>query len=496
MRCALCGELLKYSTGMQCADCTYLCHEKCYPLVVTKCISKSNAESDPDEAKINHRIPHRFETYGNIGANWCCHCGYMLPLGRKSKRCRECKLTCHSSCTHLVPDFCGMSMKDANRILAEIKKVDGTRSAPGRMAGRNLRTGKLPAPAPRPSPSSMPSFMPSDAELRKTGPPGKHLSYEERPSSDDRVTSSHSTMSQTSSVSTAPTSVTSSGPGLSLEAARHTLGNAPQMLSPAQQYDQQRRPAAPRTSSSAAAAAAANALASRPSDRYPPQPSPGREYAPQQSSYSGRATQPQGSSQAQPPSQYDPSTYREVDKNFTTSASSQTGPAQALQPQISPQINQRQAPSAQQDTRAPPAQSQVMVPPTSITQFVEQRNQPGTPQMRGTGKRIGLDHFNFLAVLGKGNFGKVMLAETKHSKQLYAIKVLKKEFIIENDEVESTRSERDVFIIANKARHPFLLSLHACFQTETRVYFVMEYISGGDLMLHIQRGQFGAKRAQ
>lgn len=110
--------------------------------------------------------------------------------------------------------------------------------------------------------------------------------------------------------------------------------------------------------------------------------------------------------------------------------------------------------------------------------------------------RIGLDHFNFLAVLGKGNFGKVMLAETKSSRKLYAIKVLKKEFIIENDEVESTKSEKRVFLIANKERHPFLLNLHACFQTETRVYFVMEYISGGDLMLHIQRGQFGLKRAQ
>jgi len=114
----------------------------------------------------------------------------------------------------------------------------------------------------------------------------------------------------------------------------------------------------------------------------------------------------------------------------------------------------------------------------------------------GSGMRIGLDNFNFLAVLGKGNFGKVMLAETKRSRKLYAIKVLKKEFIIENDEVESIRSEKRVFLVANRERHPFLTNLHACFQTETRVYFVMEYISGGDLMLHIQRGQFGTKRAQ
>jgi hypothetical protein len=88
MRCALCGDFLKYSAGMQCADCKYTCHTKCYPKVVTKCISKANYETDPDEEKINHRIPHRFEVYSNIAANWCCHCGYLLNLGRKTaKKC-------------------------------------------------------------------------------------------------------------------------------------------------------------------------------------------------------------------------------------------------------------------------------------------------------------------------------------------------------------------------------------------------------------------------
>ena len=88
MRCALCGDFLKYSSGMQCEDCKYTCHKECFSKVVTKCISKSNAETDPDEEKLNHRIPHRFEAYSNMSANWCCHCGYILPFGRKN--CRKC----------------------------------------------------------------------------------------------------------------------------------------------------------------------------------------------------------------------------------------------------------------------------------------------------------------------------------------------------------------------------------------------------------------------
>ncbi|KAJ5587345.1 uncharacterized protein N7459_003110 [Penicillium hispanicum] len=149
MRCALCGEFLKYAAGMQCADCKYTCHRKCYPKVVTKCISKANYETDPDEEKINHRIPHRFEAFSNLSANWCCHCGYLLPFGRKNaKRCTECYLTCHAHCTHLVPDFCGMSMEAANQILETLIRTKNLNKPTSVSSGlkQTLRPGGPPQP--------------------------------------------------------------------------------------------------------------------------------------------------------------------------------------------------------------------------------------------------------------------------------------------------------------------------------------------------------------
>ena len=143
MLCAFCNDFILNALGYQCEDCRYTCHKKCYEKVVTKCISKSNTGvrililwllsalsyvQEGDEEKINHRIPHRFEPLTNIGANWCCHCGYMLPLGRKNARkCSECDITCHANCAHLVPDFCGMSMETANELLRNWRDINRAR---------------------------------------------------------------------------------------------------------------------------------------------------------------------------------------------------------------------------------------------------------------------------------------------------------------------------------------------------------------------------------
>ncbi|XP_030061246.1 serine/threonine-protein kinase N2 isoform X2 [Microcaecilia unicolor] len=109
--------------------------------------------------------------------------------------------------------------------------------------------------------------------------------------------------------------------------------------------------------------------------------------------------------------------------------------------------------------------------------------------------QFNLQDFRCCAVLGRGHFGKVLLAEYKNTNEMFAIKALKKGDIIARDEVDSLMCEKRIFETVNSVRHPFLVNLFACFQTKDHVCFVMEYAAGGDLMMHIHTDVFSEPRA-
>lgn len=111
---------------------------------------------------------------------------------------------------------------------------------------------------------------------------------------------------------------------------------------------------------------------------------------------------------------------------------------------------------------------------------------PAQPHDFGEEKRAGatVDDFDLLKVIGKGSFGKVMLVRKKDTGKVYAMKVLNKRTIIERNEVEHTKSEKSILM---KLSHPFLVGLHYSFQTPEQLYFIMDYINGGELFFHLQK---------
>ncbi|XP_053702750.1 ribosomal protein S6 kinase beta-1 [Synchiropus splendidus] len=106
---------------------------------------------------------------------------------------------------------------------------------------------------------------------------------------------------------------------------------------------------------------------------------------------------------------------------------------------------------------------------------------------KGT-EKIRPECFELLKVLGKGGYGKVFQVRKvtgTTSGKIFAMKVLKKAMIVRNaKDTAHTKAERNIL---EEVKHPFIVDLIYAFQTGGKLYLILEYLSGGELFMQLER---------
>lgn len=96
-----------------------------------------------------------------------------------------------------------------------------------------------------------------------------------------------------------------------------------------------------------------------------------------------------------------------------------------------------------------------------------------------------LSNFDLLKVIGKGTFGKVILARSKIEREkYYAIKCLKKSQILEGNGLKNLKTEKSILCLVD---HPFIIRLNFTFQNQDKIFMCFDYHNGGELFYHLSK---------
>ncbi|KAK2963228.1 putative RAC family serine/threonine-protein kinase like protein [Blattamonas nauphoetae] len=99
-------------------------------------------------------------------------------------------------------------------------------------------------------------------------------------------------------------------------------------------------------------------------------------------------------------------------------------------------------------------------------------------------EKVTFEDFEPIRTIGKGSFGKVILVRKKNTDNYYALKILRKSDIIEGDQVQHILTEKNVL---QQINHPFIINLRFAFQTEKKLFLVMDFANGGDVFYHLKQ---------
>lgn len=97
-------------------------------------------------------------------------------------------------------------------------------------------------------------------------------------------------------------------------------------------------------------------------------------------------------------------------------------------------------------------------------------------------QRVSIEDFEVLKVVGQGAFAKVYQVRKKGTSEIYAMKVMRKDKILEKNHAEYMKAERDIW---TKLEHPFVVQLRYSFQTKYRLYLVLDFVNGGHLFFQL-----------
>lgn len=106
------------------------------------------------------------------------------------------------------------------------------------------------------------------------------------------------------------------------------------------------------------------------------------------------------------------------------------------------------------------------------------------PYYRSSRKKIDMRCFDILKCIGAGGFSKVFLVRYKEDGKFYAMKLIDKHFIAENNKKGIVENERNIMV---GMKHPFILEMKFSFETLDFLVFVLEYCPGGELFTYVKK---------
>uniref|UniRef100_A0A0K0DT17 non-specific serine/threonine protein kinase n=1 Tax=Strongyloides stercoralis TaxID=6248 RepID=A0A0K0DT17_STRER len=137
---------------------------------------------------------------------------------------------------------------------------------------------------------------------------------------------------------------------------------------------------------------------------------------------------------------------------------------------------------------------QAELPERLKEQLLKFLHQKESKYIRLKRQRMNVGMFDILKHIGVGAFGKVSLVKKKDTGQVYAMKTLVKTEVIQKQQAAHVKAERDILAEANS---PWIVKLFFSFQDSCNLYFIMEYVPGGDMMqLLINKGIFNESLAR